>query len=190
VSGVEAPERVRLFVALELPENVREALTRWRERVPEGSRDLRLIAREHLHATLCFLGWQSSDQVAAIGEACRVVAAQPAPPLRIGEAIWLPPRRPRVLAISLEDDTGSLATLQAALSETLADGGWYEPEKRRYLGHVTVARAGRGVRAPKAELCALPPLEFRACRVTMYRSRLLRSGARYEPLSTIELSTP
>jgi 2'-5' RNA ligase len=92
-----------------------------------------------------------------------------------------------VLAVSLNDDWRDLATLQAALSDTLAAGGWYEPEKRPYLGHVTVARAARGFRAPKAALPAPPALEFRAPRVTLYRSRLLRSGARYEPLTTVEL---
>ena len=188
MSDVQAPERVRLFVALELPENVRETLIRWRERVPGGASGLRPIVREHLHATLCFLGWRSSDEIEAIGSACDVVAARPDPLLRLGHGIWLPARRPRVLAVSLEDESGSLAALHAALSETLAAGGWYEPEKRPYLGHVTVARAAGGFRARKAELPTPPALEFRARRVTLYRSRLLRSGARYEPLAAVELS--
>lgn len=188
MTGAEAPERVRLFVALELPEDVRDALIRWRGRLPVGDSGLRVIAREDLHATLCFLGWRWSNEIEAIGAACAVLAARPTPRLRLGEGTWLPPRRPRVLAISLEDDTGSLAALQAALSGTLAAGGWYEPEKRPYLGHVTVARAARGFRAPGAALPAPRALEFHASRVRLYRSRLLRSGARYEPLATIELS--
>jgi 2'-5' RNA ligase len=187
VTSTHAPERVRLFVALELPENARDAVVRWRGRLPgEG---LRTIARDHLHATLCFLGWRSADEIEAIGAACEVLAPRPAPALRLGKAIWLPPRRPRVLALSLGDDSGSLTALQAALSETLAAGGWYEPEKRPYLGHVTVARAGGGFRAPRAEPPAPPALDFTASRVTLYRSRLTRSGARYEPLATVELST-
>jgi 2'-5' RNA ligase len=187
VTSTQAPERVRLFVALEFPENVRDALDRWRGRLRgEG---LRTIAREHLHATLCFIGWRSAEEIEAIGAACEVLAARPAPALRLGEAIWLPPRRPRVLAVCLDDDSRSLTTLQAALSETLAAGGWYEPEKRPYVGHVTVARAGRGFRAPRAELPAPPPLAFEASRVTLYRSRLMHSGARYEPLASVELST-
>jgi 2'-5' RNA ligase len=188
VSDPEASERVRLFVALELPESARDAIVRWCDRLPGGGNRLRLIGRAHLHATLCFLGWRSSDEIDAIGAACAVVAARPASLLRLGEGIWLPPRRPRVLAISLHDDSGSLAALQAALSETLAAGGWYESEKRPYLGHVTVARARRGFRAPEAELPTPPALGFRASRVTLYRSRLVRSGARYEPLATVGLS--
>jgi len=191
LTGEQPPgdERVRLFVALELPDDARETLVRWRGRVPGGAERLRLIASDDLHATLCFLGWRSAGDISAIRDTCNVVAGRTAPELVLGEAIWLPPRRPRVLAVSLQDRSGSLAAVQSALSEALAAGGWYEPEKRAHLAHVTVARAGRGFRTPRGELPAPPALEFRASRVTLYRSRLLRTGARYEPLGAVELST-
>jgi 2'-5' RNA ligase len=118
-----------------------------------------------------------------------MAGSRPAPELRLGEGIWLPPRRPRVLAVSLGDRSAALVGLQAALSDALAQGGWYQPEKRPYLGHVTVARAARGFRQPRAPLPPSPGLAFTASSVTLYRSRLLRSGARYEPLARVELST-
>ncbi len=149
---------------------------------------MRVIARADLHATLCFLGWRSQEEIDAIGDACGVLAAYAAPELRIGEATWLPPRQPRVLAVELQDPTGALAREQAVLSEVLAAGGWYRPEKRPYLAHVTVARLGRGTRVRRRPLPDLPALSFRATRVTLYRSRLLRSGARYEPLDSVELA--
>jgi 2'-5' RNA ligase len=181
-------ERVRLFVALELPEPVRDALITWRDRALGRGRELRPLGAESLHATLCFLGWRSESEVEAIAAACAVLSAESAPHLLLGEPRWLPPRRPRVLAIELLDPVGALTRAQALLSEVLAAGGWYLPEKRPYLAHVTVARAARGVRAPRAPLPTLPSLEFRAQRVTLFRSRLFRSGARYEALTTIELA--
>jgi 2'-5' RNA ligase len=90
--------------------------------------------------------------------------------------------------VELLDPAGVLNRVQALLSEVLAAGGWYQPEKRPYLAHVTVARVARGGRAPRAVMPALPPLQFRAPRVTLFRSRLLRSGARYEALATVELA--
>jgi 2'-5' RNA ligase len=92
-----------------------------------------------------------------------------------------------VLAVELRDSPGALTRAQARLSETLAAGGWYEPERRPYLPHVTVARVAREVRVPRGALAPLPPLEFRAPHVTLFRSRLSRAGARYEPLASIEL---
>lgn len=181
-------ERVRLFLALELPEEPREELARWRGRALQGVAEARAIAVSDLHATLCFLGWRAATEIDAIRDACGVLTAYTAPELALGEGIWLPPRRPRVLAVELHDATGSLARAQAALSEVLEAGGWYRPEKRPYLAHVTVARLGRAVRAPRRALPDPPELGFRARWVRLYRSRLLRSGARYEPLGSIELA--
>ena len=180
--------RVRLFVALELPDRVREALTRWRDRLTGGAGpSLRPVAPEALHVTLCFLGWRGEDEIDAIAAACSVVAPEPAPGLSLGVAVWLPRRRPRVLAVELGDAGARLARIQSALSFALAAGGWYEPESRPYLAHVTVARVKEGPRkAP--ELPEPPHLEFHASRVVLYRSRLSRTGARYEPLANVELT--
>jgi 2'-5' RNA ligase len=178
---------VRLFVALELPEEARLALTSWRAEVVGGQQGLRMIESRDLHATLCFLGWRSEQEVAPILAACGVVASEAPPELRLGQAIWLPPHRPRVLAVTVEDPDRRLARVQSLLSDALAAGGWYEPEKRPYLGHVTVARVSRGARPPRAELPAPPALPLRGRRVTLYRSELLRTGARYEALGTVEL---
>lgn len=183
-----APVRARLFVALELPEAVRDELLAWRSGEP-SARDLRLIRPEALHATLCFLGWRPAHEIAQIGAACGVALRDRggAPVLALGEVLWLPPRRPRVLAVGLEDRSGALQELQSALSEALSSGGWYTPESRPYLGHVTVARVPSGVRVRRGELTSPPRLEFAAAAVTLYRSHLERAGARYEPQVRIEL---
>jgi 2'-5' RNA ligase len=181
-------ERIRLFVALELPTDARDELVRWRTRSLPDVDGVRAITAEDLHATLCFLGTRSAGEVEAISNACGVLAVQPAPELQLDEALWLPRRRPRVLAVELRDVAGALARAQAVLSEVLEAGGWYEPEARPYLGHITVARVARGTRMPTRELAAPPRLDFRATLVTLYRSRLSRSGARYEPLASVELA--
>src|SRR5947209_8563612 len=62
-------ERIRLFVALELPELVRDALVGWRDQALGRARDLRALDVGSLHVTLCFLGWQDSDEINAIAAA-------------------------------------------------------------------------------------------------------------------------
>lgn len=188
MSTPEAPasERLRLFVALELPPQVREALLGWRERVAGRIAGLRPLEPGALHVTLCFLGWQPSSELEPIARALGVLERDPAPELVLGEARWLPPRRPRVLAVEVEDPTGALRGMQAGLSEALSEGGWYQPETRPYLAHVTVARLAGGQR----ETAPPPPAaEFLGVGVTLYRSRLHRSGARYEPLVTVALGS-
>ncbi|MDQ6816324.1 MAG: RNA 2',3'-cyclic phosphodiesterase [Actinomycetota bacterium] len=180
--------RARLFVALELPTYTREALVRWRDAAVGDGGGLRLIAPEHLHATLCFLGWQRVEDVSGIFEACGAVARRRAAELSVGGGIWLPRRRPRVLAVEREDPGGELSATQAELSGALAAGGWYVPEKRPFLAHVTVARVAAARRPRASEVPASPKVRFEGSRVTLYRSRLGPGDARYEPLGTVELT--
>ena len=184
-----AGERVRLFVALELPDPARAALTSWCSSAVSGVSGLRLVRPEDLHATLCFLGSRPAREIAQIGAACGVVAGERAVDSGFGEVLWLPRRRPRVLAVSLEDGEGALARVQASVSEALVAGGWYAPESRPYLAHVTVARIGRGAPVRASALAAPPAGGVRCSRVTLYRSLLRPSGARYEPLSVVELAS-
>lgn len=178
-------ERVRLFVALELPAEVREALAAWASDL--GLRGLRLLAAQQLHVTLCFLGWQAQEAAEPIAAACRPVEVSGALALRLDRAIWLPPRRPRVLAVALDDSSGRLAALQGDLSHRLEAGGWYVPERRPYMAHVTLARVRRNATVRPVDLPNPPGASFTASHVTLFRSRLSAAGARYEALSTVGL---
>ena len=186
--------RTRLFVALELPEQVRAALAAWGAGVAadvHGERALRVLPPESLHVTLCFLGWRDEGHVEAIAAVAlgAVPAGAPAPPLALGAPAWLPRRRPRVLAVDLADDGGALAGLQARVSDALESDAGFEPEKRPFRPHVTVARVPRGARVNASdELAAPAPLQFAGAAVTLYRSRLSRAGAQYEPLARAELA--
>jgi 2'-5' RNA ligase len=183
-------ERTRLFVALDLPAAARGALERWRSSALRDVDGLRLVAPEALHATLCFLGWRSADEIEQIGLACaEALRERAAPALTFTEPLWLPRRRSRVVAVGLEDRSGELAEIRAGVSAALSAGGWYEPEARPFLPHVTVARVAARARVNRVELARLGPLDFEGAAVTLYRSRLERAGARYEPLRRIEFSS-
>jgi 2'-5' RNA ligase len=183
------PERARLFVALELPASARDILARWRASALREHSALRPVPVEHLHATLCFLGSRPASQIEEIAAACGVVAGEPVLEPRLGEPVWLPARRPRVLAVRLEDASGALARVQAALSSALAAGGWYAPESRPFLGHVTVARMAKDARIKQPSLEPPPAVEVHCSRVTLYRSRLGSGGAQYEPLGGVALGS-
>ena len=114
----------------------------------------------------------------------------PAAPLALGHALWLPPRRPRVLTVELTDDDGRLAAVQSALAGALAKGGFYRPETRPFLAHVTVARVQRDARPRRTELPVPKETRFTSNRVTLFQSRLGRGPARYEALSSTELMHP
>jgi RNA 2',3'-cyclic 3'-phosphodiesterase len=180
---------LRLFVALELAAEAREELVRWRSLALGRGNDaaVRAVAPEDLHVTLCFLGAQPHAAVAPVLKMCTGVASLGPAALRLGHALWLPRRAPRVLAVGLEDDQGRLGDVQARLSAALAAGGCYQREARPFLPHVTVGRVHRGARLSSPELEAPEPVAFAGRRVCLYRSVLGRAQTRYEVLGRVEL---
>jgi 2'-5' RNA ligase len=182
-----AAERARLFAALEVPAIVRAALEEWRSHRLARVPGLRATRPEALHVTLCFLGWQPVEEIDSIAGACAVLAGRGRPLLSVGEPLWLPSRRPRVVAVALEDRRRRLANLQSELAVALQAGGWYEPEERPFQAHVTLARASRGARLAPIELPAPAPIRFLGSMVVLWRSRPGHSGAQYERLSKVPL---
>jgi RNA 2',3'-cyclic 3'-phosphodiesterase len=185
--------RARLFVALDLPEEMRGEIVAWgRESLADSA--LRRVAPESLHLTLAFLGHRPEKEVEAIAAAVGECAG-PAPWVELLEPVQRPPRgRARVYALPALSPGAEM--LQAGLAQRLGDGGFYEPEKRAFWPHVTVARVrpeARGSRRPAA--VSEPPgglperlLEARICRrMTLYRSELQSTGARYVPLAQVQL---
>lgn len=107
--------------------------------------------------------------------------------LAIAEPAWLPPRRPGVLAVDLADREGACSRLRSAVSASLVDLGVFAPEERAFRPHVTVARVRKGARVDKQLPEIADPMSFAASALTLYRSLLSPSGARYEPISRIPL---
>lgn len=186
----------RLFVALDLPADVRASLGAFGRAAAGADHALRAVAEDDLHATLLFLGHRALGEVDLAAEAVRDAASGvAAPALELGTPRWLSPRRPHVLTVELEDRGGALAALQAAVQVALVDALGLVPDDRRYLPHVTVARVRRGA-PPRRDLSGVTPLApaaFAGEAVTLYRSHLNPAPptpARYEPLERVPLVTP
>jgi RNA 2',3'-cyclic 3'-phosphodiesterase len=186
--------RARLFVALDLPEALRAGIVAW------GGRELsdpalRVVPGESLHITLAFLGYMPEKEIGRLGEIVEGLES-PAPAVELGGPVAKPsPGRPRLFA--LPADSPGTVKLQAELQRGLVAARLYEPEKRPFWPHVTVARVrseGRGARQPRrVEKApgALPPdlMQRTSCvRVTLYLSEIQPQGARYIPLAQVELS--
>jgi 2'-5' RNA ligase len=180
---------LRLFAALELPGAAVAALEAFRDAAADPE-VWRPVPTASLHVTLAFLGATDEDVVPRLEAALRAgpAPAAPAPRLRLAGSLLLPPRRPRVLCATLDDLDGTLAALQARVSDGLAATGAYTPESRPFLPHVTVARLRQGARAPRVVDVAPERLEFHGEALTLFLSRLSPHGARYEPLVRVPLA--
>jgi 2'-5' RNA ligase len=169
---------MRLFVGLELPAAARTALAAWGDAAAPPS--MRRTPAENLHVTLAFLGARSAQDATAVGallaEVSRAIGQ-----LVVDGALWLPVRRPGVLAVSLTAGP-ALAQLHADLVTGLEGAIGVAPERRALRPHVTVARARRGERLRATELPPTPALQFEPSGLVLYRSHTGAGGARYEPL--------
>jgi RNA 2',3'-cyclic 3'-phosphodiesterase len=204
---MSAAQKARLFVAIDAPASVREALAAWARtaasalRAPgtrEAGAPLRVLDPDTLHLTLCFLGSRPVGEIDLLAEALRETLESEAlelepPELLVGAPIWLPPRRPRALAVEIHDAepaTGALARLQRVVARAVSNTIEWQPERRRFRGHVTVARARSGARAGRrsslsdARLPPTPQRSFTPARVVLYRSWLAPTGATYEPVAS------
>ncbi len=197
----------RLFAAVDPPERVREELCAWARgalgaaqgRRSGAQRPVRLLAPELLHLTICFLGSRPVEEIEAILGALKD-GATPVGELSIGAPLWLPPRRPRALAVELHDPRGELARLHDEVRDAIALATGWEPEgagsqahpprRRRFRPHITLARM-REDAAPRArELPPTPQLAFMPEQLILYRSWLSPEGAEYEALGHATLACP
>ncbi len=177
--------RVRLFVALDLPGEFVAPLSEWARKALGDHPDLRVVRPESLHVTLAFLGYQYERDVERIAQ---VSFMEDVPSFVLtAEAVGGVPRgRPRLLALQLADAEAALGRWQASLCDRLHEARLYEPEKRPFWPHVTLARAKRGKSPRRLEPPELPPelrTPFEAGAVTLYRSTLRPQGAVYDPLA-------
>jgi RNA 2',3'-cyclic 3'-phosphodiesterase len=176
----------RLFAALELPAPVRDALGAFGRAAADDDFALRPVRDDALHVTLAFLGHRPLDEVEPARSAVREASAGAGPlELSLGEPLWLAPRRPHVLTVEVLDATGALFGLQERVVASLVDAVGYEPERRRFRPHVTVARVRHGARPRMRGLPEGPKASFAGAAVTLYRSYLGGGPARYEALERV-----
>jgi 2'-5' RNA ligase len=194
-NGPEATsERVRMFIAVDLPEMVRKDIVDWGEGALADPA-LKRVAADSLHITLAFLGDRPLDDVERVERALEEVADVPLM-LELGGPVGRPGRgRPRVIALPVSFPR-PIEARQAELAEILSFERLYEPEKRPFWPHVTVARVraeGRGSRRPVPVGVPSGPSPtarvgfFHGVRISLYRSELQPSGARYVPLAQVQL---
>jgi 2'-5' RNA ligase len=187
---------MRLFVALEIPEAVQRELARrvaaLRERLPRA----RWVEPEKIHLTLLFLGQTPDDQVPNLSAKLREAFAKHAPmTLRLSGGGTFPPKRPaRVAWVGMEAPE-ELAAVQADAVAAAVEAVGFEPEKRPFTPHVTLARCEPNWPRDAAEkFAAAFPAEigplFRVDRGVLMESKLSPKGARYSVVESFPMEAP
>ena len=181
---------MRLFLALDLPHDVRDAIGRARREMEPRLRGWRWTRAEGVHVTVRFLGEVESARLGELAPRWEraALAARGPIPLRVrGLGVFPSPRRPRVLWVGAieEPDQGRLRALADA-SEREARAAGFPPEERSFRPHATLARAAGGA----VDLPEAGEREFGTAWIeslTLFRSDLAPGGPRYSALATFPL---
>ncbi|HKR85829.1 MAG TPA: RNA 2',3'-cyclic phosphodiesterase [Terriglobales bacterium] len=195
---------MRLFVALDIPETIRERIASFIEEVRTLVPVVRWVAPESLHVTLKFIGERPDGMVESIKESLRKISS---PAIQIsfrGCGFFPTEKSARVFWIGIEAGP-ALNQLVMRIEGELGPLG-IEAERRPFSPHLTLARAGNDSGAPgrqssdkpnrrfsplQAKLRAMPPLDFgrmNAIEFFLYRSQLSSRGAQYSKVAGFVLS--
>ncbi len=192
----DEPDVIRLFIAVELPANVRQRLADVADELRGmGLERLRWVRPENIHITLKFLGETPADRQPQIEDALRAAAEGVAShELTLGELGKFGGRQnPRVLWVDVRGDVDALKALQKRVDAGIAALG-FPADERPFAAHLTLARVpqdlAKKVARPLAEAIDAvkvpdPPIPVRE--VVLMRSELRREGPVYTRLFGVEL---
>lgn len=176
---------MRLFIAIELPENVKRLLSKLRIEMP-GARWLPL---EQLHLTLSFLGEVDEETAKKLIRELSAIQA-PGFDLKLFSLGCFPNRRQtRVLWAGLEPEP--LLLNLASLVQKAAFSCNIPQEERPFSAHITLARLKSPVAREVAVFLDQPLREkispFSVKDFILFQSHLTSSGAVHSPLKTFRL---
>jgi 2'-5' RNA ligase len=185
---------MRAFVAVEISEPIREALSALIEDLRRLNAPVKWVEARNIHLTLKFLGSVPEGSVPRAVEILRACAAGISPfALEIAGAGGFPDlKRPRVVFVSAVDQPPVAAELARRLNEQMAEVG-AEREDRPYQNHITLGRVreSRHLAQLTQRLESLQGKSFgsmQATELTLMESKLTPAGPIYSPVERVRLA--
>lgn len=175
----------RLFVAVELPDSLKDRLAGLKGAIPAAT----WVKRDGFHLTLSFLGEVDAARVPAITAALEGVRAAPFAVTLSGTGRFPPRGSPRVAWVGIEPQP-ALTALQQQVERALTPLG-FPPEDRPFSGHITLARI-KGEARREVEAYLEMHRAFRADPFTVSAFHLIEStlapgGAQYRHVASFPL---
>ena len=190
-------EKIRSFIAIELPANIKLALARMQAQLKTGGGGrVKWVDPNIMHLTLKFLGYIDASSTGAITtaleQACRGISPFPAGLDKLG--VFPNSRRVQVVWVGLKGEVEKLGRLQKNIDAVLAPLG-FAAENRPFTPHLTLARvreeAGPEERQALGRLVTAIVCEgsgsFKVDAVHLVRSQLTRNGPIYTRINSVAL---
>ena len=189
-------QTIRSFISIPLAADVSRAAVKIMRRLGSEGDGIKWVPEENFHLTLKFLGEVDNTVVPDI---CNVLddICQQHEPFELsfaGTGAFPDLQRPRILYIGVQDESGTLVKLVAALETELAELG-FKPEPRDYTPHLTLGRTKRGRKLNEELVSALQAEQgthvgdMTVDTVQLMSSFLDKSGPTYQAMDTIDLGS-
>ena len=194
---------MRLFIALDIDDAIRERIQRFMEGVREFAPDARWVRPESLHVTLKFIGEKPAETVKDIESVLSTIQVESFDLTFHGHGFFPTPKAARVFWIGL--DTGPVLTNLAHQVDNATHTLGLPKEDHPFSPHLTLARGGGRSGAPgwrkgdgpnknfgilREKLGSMPASEFgtmTAREFFLYQSQLMRGGSRYTKIARFPL---
>jgi 2'-5' RNA ligase len=137
---------MRLFVALEIPESVRENLAAIRNDFSPVHPRVRWVPAQNFHVTLKFIGSVPPQKLPPIIEALRRVSLADRVQLRVRGVAWGVNAKTGVMLYAIVEDSKPLSALATTIDQQLSPLG-FTSEDRTFMPHLTLVRASRDTQA-------------------------------------------
>ncbi|MBS1813699.1 MAG: RNA 2',3'-cyclic phosphodiesterase [Acidobacteria bacterium] len=168
---------MRLFIGIPVPEEIALALSHIADPVASHARR---VPPENMHITLSFLGEVQEEKLAGIIDELTELHHAPFNITLTRLATF-----PGVFHAEVQPSPALLQLHEDVIARM--DRCGFSPEQRRYHAHITLARSRDRFRG--ASQIPFQPLQFTADTVVLYRSHLGGSGARYQHLHRVPLTS-
>ncbi|OAQ21870.1 RNA 2',3'-cyclic phosphodiesterase [Thermosulfurimonas dismutans] len=183
---------IRCFLAIALPERIKEILAGLQKELKTIGANVRWVRPDGFHLTLKFFGNIPEEKLPALVRATEKAKDDFNPfELSLSGLGFFPEKGPpRVIWVGLSGELEPLLALQRRLEKAFKKVG-FPPEKRPFHPHLTLGRVkesrGTGKLKELAGKLKIPAESFRVERLTFYRSVLHPEGAVYSVLEEVEL---
>jgi 2'-5' RNA ligase len=193
-SGTPRNKPLRLFIAIEIPADVKSHIASVINELKASNADIRWEQIEKLHITLKFLGDTNEKLLPQIVLLLEGVASHVSPFLisYLGVGCFPNKREPRIIWVGAQEASGTLQSLVESIESAMASVG-FEKEERKFHAHATVGRVKslgnlhNLLRTMDSTTLDCQPTEVR--HIVLIKSELKPNGSVYLTLKEFPLFT-
>ena len=189
---------MRAFIAIELPEGIKNTLSRLQDKLKQCGADVKWVEPNNIHLTLKFLGEIEEAKLEKINQIIQETAKnKPKYSITLsGLGVFPDVNHPKIIWVGIEDKNSETKLIAEELEEKLQTLN-IPKEERRFLGHITIGRVKSWMNKDKlTEKLSALRIEFAkeencfiAEKITLFKSSLKPNGPVYEALKEVTLNT-